>query len=401
MSATPSCGRPSPRRARGALGPGGLARTAGLALCASLLGCHGGGPKRPRSAEAVPVQVASAQVQTVPLSVRAVGNVQAYATVAVRPQVTGQLEAVHFTEGQEVKKGDLLFSLDARPFRAALAQAKAALTRDTVQADNAAADAKRYAGLVTKGYVTQQQFDAARAAAAAAAATVTADKAQVEVAQLNLAYCTIRSPIAGRTGSALVQAGNLVQAAGADPLVVIAQLQPIYVSFSVPERELPRIRAHAGDALRVSVRPSGEQAEPRPESIDLARADAQGTLTFIDNAVNPSTGTIMLKARFDNADEALWPGEFVDTQLAIGQRAGAVVIPSEAIENGQNGTYVYVVPTNHKVEVRSVTVGTTDAHQAVIEKGLAAGEVVVTDGQLRLNAGTQVTIKSPEKAAAP
>jgi len=349
----------------------------------------------------VPVQVASAQVQTVPLSVRAVGNVQAYATVAVRPQVTGQLEAVHFTEGQEVKKGDLLFTLDARPFRAALAQAKAALTRDTVQADNAAADAKRYAGLVTKGYVTQQQFDAARAAAAAAAATVTADKAQVEVAQLNLAYCTIRSPIAGRTGSALVQAGNLVQAAGADPLVVIAQLQPIYVSFSVPERELPRIRAHAGDALRVSVRPSGEQAEPRPESIDLARADAQGTLTFIDNAVNPSTGTIMLKARFDNADEALWPGEFVDTQLAIGQRAGAVVIPSEAIENGQNGTYVYVVPTNHKVEVRSVTVGTTDAHQAVIEKGLAAGEVVVTDGQLRLNAGTQVTIKSPEKAAAP
>jgi membrane fusion protein, multidrug efflux system len=378
----------------------GLGCALGIALSLSTTGCdHGSAQAAPKpEAQRVPVTVAPVQVKTVPLSVRAVGNVQAYSTVAIRPQVTGQLESVHFQEGQEVKAGDLLFNLDSRPFEAALAQAKAALARDTVQAQNAAADAKRYASLVSKDYVTAQQADTARATAAAAAATVTSDEAQVKTAQLNLAYCTIRSPIAGRTGSLLVQPGNLVEAAGANPLVVIAQLQPIYVTFSVPEQDLAEIRARAADAMPVSVTPSGIEPELAQET-GASVAGAQGKLTFIDNTVSASTGTIMLKAEFPNADELLWPGEFVDTVLTIGQRQGAMVVPSEAIENGQEGTYVYVVASNQTVQQRPVSVGATDARQAVIEKGLSEGESVVTDGQLRLVSGASVSIKANEKAA--
>jgi len=382
-------------RARSRFGLAGM----GIAVALALGGCERAVPAGAKAGpQTVPVSVATVEAKTVPLSVRAVGNVQAYSTVAVRPQVTGQLESVHFKEGQEVAKGDLLFTLDSRPFEAALAQAKAALARDTVQAQNAEADAKRNAVLVTKEYVTQQQFENTRAAAAAAAATVTADQALVKAAQLNLAYCTIRSPISGRTGSLLVQAGNLVQAGGPDPLVVIAQLQPIYVSFSVPEQDLSAIRAHAADSLRVSAEPSGLPPELASEN-GVAVASAEGKLTFIDNSVSASTGTIMLKALFPNTDEMLWPGEFVDTVLTLGERQGALVVPSEAIENGQAGTYVFVVGKDQTVAQRQVTVGATDAHQAVIEKGLSAGEVVVTDGQLRLTPGAHVAVKLAEQLA--
>ena len=365
-----------------------------VAVVLAFLACSKG--QQQQGFGAVPVTVAKVQQKNVPLNIRAIGNVEPITSVTVRAQVGGVLQRVAFSEGQEVKKGDLLFEIDPRPLQAALAQAEALIKRDQANAQDAEATAKRYAALVKKEYVTQQQAENAEAQAAALRAAAAADQAALQQARLNLAYAQIRSPVSGRTGSLLVHAGNVVKA-NDDKLVVIDQLQPIYVAFSVPEQILPQIRARGVSAkLPVSAAPAtttpGASAEQRASGA-MAQERQSGTLTFVDNAVDLQTGTIRLKATFTNKDEVLWPGQFVDVQLTLGEQQGAVVAPAEAVQRGQNGEYVFVVKSDQTVESRAVTVSRSDPHEAVIEKGLQPGETVVTDGQLRLQQGMKVQIK--------
>jgi membrane fusion protein, multidrug efflux system len=364
-----------------------------LVLCLLAVACKGRAGQQPgQQGEGVPVTVAQVEKKTVPQQVNAIGTVEPMQHVQVRAQVGGTIVAVHFREGQEVNKDDPLFTIDPRPHQAALAQAQSAVLRDRAKLIDAEALARRYEELAKKEYVTQQQADSARAEAAAMKATVGADEAAVEQARLNLAYCNIRSPVAGRTGSVLVHLGNVVKANDV-ALVVIDQMQPIYVSFAVPERVLPQIRAREGEELPVSARLSDQRPGEVPEAGAIRGEAQQGVLTFIDNAVNSVTGTILLKATFANKDEALWPGSFAMATLTVGELRDAVVAPSQAVQRGQQGHYVFVVKQDGTVESRPVTVSLQDERQAVIEKGLAPGEVVVTDGQLRLAPGSRVQVK--------
>ncbi len=363
---------------------------AGRAFAVTFLAC-GMACSRAQKApapELVPVRVGTVVAKSVPVQIRNVGSVQPYNTVAVRALVNGEILQVHFREGQDVRKGELLFTIDPRPYEAALAQAQGALARDRAQLENAEADVKRYADLVKKDYVTQQQYDSVRANSQAYAATVRADEASVDRARLDLGYCSIRSPLDGRTGVVMVQAGNVVKANDAT-LVTINQVAPVYVAVAVPERDLPEIRRR--------------QAEGRlpvdAEDPSTGRLLSRGELTFIDNAVDRTTGTITLKATFLNADRVLWPGEFVNALITLSTLTGAVVAPQGAVQTGQQGTYVYVLKADQTVEPRPVAVGRTLADGAVIDKGLAAGERVVTDGQLRLRPGSKVEILEAEKAA--
>ena len=364
-----------------------------LALAAALSACKGGGKQQgPPGGEGVPVTVAQVERKTVPQQVTAIGTVEPIRNVQVRTMVGGELTAAHFQEGQEVRKGDVLFTIDPRPYQAALAQAHAAVLRDRAKLADAEATARRYDLLSKKEYVTQQQAESARAEAASMKATVAADEAALEQARLNLLYCTIRSPVTGRTGSLLVHPGNVVKANDAT-LVVIDQMQPIYVSFAVPERVLPQIRARQGEQMPVSARNSDQKPGEAPEAGAIRGESEQGVLTFVDNAVNTVTGTIRLKATFANKDEALWPGSFVMATVTLGEQRDAVVAPTQAVQRGQQGQYVFVVKQDGTVESRAVTVSTQDERQSVIEKGLAPGEVVVTDGQLRLAPGARVQVK--------
>jgi len=351
----------------------------GALLIGSAAGCSRANKAAPP--ETVPVRVGTVQQKAVPLQVRNVGSVQAYTAVAIRAQVTGEIMQVHFREGQDVRKGDPLFSIDPRQYQAALAQAQAALARDRAQWANAEADVKRYEGLVKKDYVTRQQYDSIRTNVEAIGATVRADEASVDRAKLDLGYCSIRSPIDGRTGSVMIQVGNVVKANDV-PLVAINQVVPIYVAFSVPERELPEIRRRqAMGSLAVDAQ------EPA-----MGQPIARGQLTFVDNTVDRATGTIALKATFANADRVLWPGEFVDAVLTLSVDPRAIVAPPGAVQNGQQGTYAYVVKADATVESRPVKVARNAADGIVIEQGLSAGERVVTDGQLRLSPGAKVEI---------
>lgn len=358
-----------------------------LAAIAALSACSenaSGKPAAKGAVVAVPVTVSDVVLKTIPVQLRAIGNVQAYSTVSVKSQVEGTLARVYFTEGQEVKKGASLFLIDPRSFEAALRQAEATLARDMAQAANARLDERRFADLYKEGGVSQQQYDQARTNAAALEATVQADRSAVEAARLQLGYCSIRSPIDGRTGSLLVHQGNLVKANDADhPLVVINKIRPIYVSFSVPEQELPEIRRHMSlGSLEVEAITIGQDGrQPR------------GTLTFVDNAVDRATGTVELKATFPNSDNALWPGQFVNVVLTLTVQPNAVVAPSRALQTGQQGAYVFVVKPDLTVESRPVVVQRTVEQESVIEKGLAPGERVVTDGQVRLVPGAKVDIK--------
>jgi multidrug efflux system membrane fusion protein len=344
----------------------------------------------------VPVTVAKVKLKNVPLNLHAIGNVEPIHSVTVRPQVGGLLQRVGFSEGQEVKKGDLLFEIDPRPLQAALAQAVALLARDRANQHDAEATARRYAALVKKEYVTQQQAENAEAQALALKSALAADEAAVQNAKLSLAYAQIRAPVSGRTGSLLMHAGNVLKVTD-DKLVVIDQLQPIYVSFSVPEQMLPQVRARgAASKLAVEAAPALGDKSGNPEqkaSGAIAGETQKGVLTFVDNTVDLQTGQIRLKATFANRDESLWPGQFVDVTLTLGEQQGALVAPAEAVQHGQNGEYVFVVKADHTVESRPVTVSRSDQHEAVIEKGLQAGETVVTDGQLRLQQGSKVQIK--------
>ena len=332
-------------------------------------------------AETVPVRIGQVVQKPVALQIRNVGTVQAYTAVTVRALVAGEIMQVHFREGQDVGKGDLLFTIDPRPYQAALAQAEAALARDRAQEANAAADAQRYEDLVAKDYVTRQQYDGVIANQKALGATVRSDEAALERARLDLAYCSIRSPIDGRTGAVMVQVGNIVKSNDAT-LVAINQVVPIYVSFAVPERDLAEIRKRQAQG-KLTV-----QAEDAATNQPISR----GELTFVDNTVDRATGTIILKATFANPDRALWPGEFVNAVLTLATDQKAVVAPTSAIQNGQQGTYAYVVKADQTVESRPVTVARNAPEGAVIAKGLAPGETVVTDGQLRLSPGAKVEV---------
>jgi membrane fusion protein, multidrug efflux system len=362
----------------------------GIAVVA-FIACSKKDPRAGAAPEAAPVSVAQVAQQDVPVEVRAIGHVEPSTTVAVKARVGGQVTRVGFREGQDVRRGDLLFQIDPRPYQAALAQARAQLERDRAIARNAEQDVKRYTELVEKDYVTREQYDATRANAAAALATAKADEAAVQNAELQLSYCTVTSPISARTGSVLVYPGNMVKGNDDNPLVVLNQIQPVLVSFSVPESALGEIRARLrpGEKMKVSAAPSG------------GRSGAQtGDLTFLNNAVDPGTGTIVLKGTFVNENEALWPGEFVDVVLTLGVEPSAIVVPSAAVQTGQAGQFVWVVKKDLTVESRPVTVARTQGPLSIVAKGLEAGERVVTDGQLRLAPGTKVEIRSLEGKAA-
>jgi len=341
--------------------------------------------ERPDPHPPVSVAVASVGRTAVPYEIGATGVVEPLQTVAVESQVGGVLTKVAFTEGEEVREGQVLFQIDSRPYEAALQQARATLAKDEAQAMNAQRDAARYQALVKKDYVTQSQADQAQATAQALAASVKADSAAVENAKLNLDYTTIRAPISGRTGGLLVHLGNLVRANSSTPLVIINQIRPILVRFAVPQRDLPDIQHYsAGNQLTVGATP-GE---------DSAAAPVKGTLSFVDNNVDTTTGTVMLKARFENRTGTLWPGQFVTVDLQLFVQHDALVVPSQAVMAGQDGSYVFVVDQAGTAQQRPVTVGRTVGNTAIIAKGLTFGERVVTDGQSRLSPGAKVDIRS-------
>jgi membrane fusion protein, multidrug efflux system len=344
----------------------------------------------PRKKMAVPVTVGTAVEKNVPVQIKAIGNVEAFSSVSVKAQLEGEVAIVHFKEGQEVKAGDMLFTIDPRPFEVALKQAEANLAKDRAQLMNARRQVERYGSVAQKGFVSQEQYDQIGSNADALEATVKADEAAVENTRLKLAYCFIKSPIDGVVGSIRVNKGNLMKANDNDrPMVLINQVKPIYVSFSVPERYLPEIRNRmAQNKLEVQAVIAGDAGKP-----------LQGQLAFIENAVDMNTGSIPLKASFTNTDKALWPGQFVKLTLTLAIQPEAIVIPSQAIQAGQQGRYVFVVKDDSTVEYRPVVPGETLDGETVIIQGVAPGERVVTDGQLRLAAGSlvQPAENSPKK----
>ncbi len=376
--------RALPPHRRGPAATGCLALLlASLVLNTSCSGGRANGkPGQPSFFPAVPVMVGTATQKTVPVEVRAIGNAEAYSTVTVRSQVEGQLERIHFREGQEVKKGDLLFRIDSRPFEATLRQAEANLARDTAQAKNARSQAERNNKLYEAGIVSRDQFDRFRTDADALDAAVRADKAAVENAKIQLSYCSIYSPVDGLTGSLLVHEGNVVKANDAS-LVVINRLSPIYVTFSVPEQYFSEIKKRQMQGrLKVRAMIPGEETRP-----------ARGQLSFLNNLVDSATGTILLKGIFVNEDRRLWPGQFVNVLLTLSLRPNATVVPHQAVQTGQTGQYVFVVKNDLTVELRPVTAGETFEGDTEVEKGLRPGERVVTDGQLLLYPGAKVEIK--------
>jgi len=362
------------------------ARLSVFAFCilhsAFLLSACSGTKQKPRD-EAIPVTVAKVEQKAMPMQIRAIGTVQPISTVAVRALVGGQLTRVYFREGDDVRRGQALFTIDPRPYAAAMAQATANLARDQANDRNAQSEAARYADLVKKDYVTKEEYEKITSGAEAAKAVVAADRAAVENARLQLAYCNITSPIDGRTGSLMVHAGNIVHANDTNPLVVINQVTPVYVQFAIPETQLGDFRARGGINVPVSAAPQKGGA-----------AIGAGRLTFIDNAVDSTTGTITLKALFPNQNRALWPGQFVTVAVTLQERPDAVVVPSQAVQTGQRGQYVYVVKEDRSVEMRPVRVADSVDQQSIIESGVNPGETVVTDGQLRLTPKSHVDVKN-------
>jgi multidrug efflux system membrane fusion protein len=339
-----------------------------------------------RGPVAIPVAVAAAVQQSIPVRLQAIGNVEAFSTVALKARVDGQIVAVNFTEGQEVKKGDVLFRIDPRPYQATLRQAEANALRDAAARDQARSQERRYQELLDKNFVSKEAYAQIATNAQVAEANAKASQAALENAQLNLAYCTIASPIDGYTGKVLLQAGNLVKANDVNPLVVINQVKPVYVNFAVPEQQLPTVRKYmALGALAVEANAGADTVL------------AQGRLIFVDNAVDPSTGTIRMRAQFDNRDTSLWPGQFVNVSLHLYDQSDAILIPARAVQTGPGGSYVYVVKADMTAELRKVTVERGEGERAVV-KGLAGGERVVTRGALRLAPGARVEIR-PEAEA--
>jgi multidrug efflux system membrane fusion protein len=402
-----------------------LARTSLLALASTavLAACSKTAQKPP--AMEVPVVVAPAARANVPFEVQANGVVTPVSYSAITAQVDGIITHVYFREGQDVDKGAMLFQIEARPYQAAYQQALANLARDRVTNENAQKEVARYETLVKEDYVTQEQADQQKATAGAAAATVQADEAAVETAKFNLDNTKIRAPIAGRTGGLLVREGNVVHAGTATPLVLINQISPILVRFPVPSTDLPLIQKYGGSGqLPVTAMPGGARqtaqdtaggppglaggdASPEqtsgvdPSAVNLLAQipPARGTLYFIDNSVDTLTGTVMLKASFPNPEKSLWAGQFVSTTLHLFDEKNALVVPSEAVVTGQQGTYVYVIDSANTAQQRKVSVERTHGNVAVITAGLRDGERVVRTGQSRLNVGAKVRIASAADSA--
>lgn len=340
-----------------------------------------GGPQGP-----VPVTVARVTQQSVPVRIQAVGAAEAYATVAIKARVDGQIVDVRFREGQEVRSGSVLFNLDPRPFDAALKQAEANHQRDLAQQAQAQRQEARYLELLEKNFISKEGYAQYKTGAETAGAAVLASKAALENARLQLEYTTIRAPIDGYTGRIQIQKGNLVKANDAAPLVVLNQVHPINVSFAVPEQALSSVRRQmVAGPLQVEATPP-DAAKP-----------VVGKLVFIDNAVDTTTGTIKLKALFENRDDALWPGQFVTVSLRLFEGKDALTVPSRAVQTGPNGQYVFVVKPDMSVEVRPVTVQRSEGDLAVISTGLSKAEQVVTQGQLRLSPGAKVVVKGGER----
>jgi multidrug efflux system membrane fusion protein len=375
-----------------------FAAAAALTLLAAG-GCGGGDAKAAAGTKgalppAVPVTVGQAMVKTMPVEIAVIGRVEPLQTVAVRAQVGGQLLRVAFQEGQDVDKGALLFAIDPRPYQAALDSARARLARDQAVSQKADADVRRYTDLVAKEYVTKEQFEQTQATAQSLRATLLEDRAAVESSRLQLEYCTIHAPISGRTGSLNAHAGNLIKPNDDTPMVVIHQIRPIYVGFAVPESKLPEIKR----------RQEQRQLEVTAAAPDTGAAPSRGELTFVDNQVDRTTGTILLKATFQNQDRSLWPGQFVNVVLTLARQPAALVVPARAVQNGQRGQFVFVVKQDSTVEPRPIEVDRTVGAEAVVARGLAPGERVVTDGQIRLAPGVRVLDQSgpgPQPAPSP
>ena len=372
---------------------GSFRRGGAFLACASvsliLSGCNDlgraeGAAAPPAGPPPVPVTLARVVRKPMPLQLQAIGTVEASSSVAVRSQITGELTSVNFKEGEDVRQGQVLFTLDRRPLEAALKQAQANLDRDSAQAANAGAQAKRSQELAARGIATREQVETTSTTAAALEATVGADRAAVENATVQLQYATIVAPISGRTGVLMVHPGNLVRANDPTPLVVINQVSPVQVSFGIPERQLAELKKHlALGTLRVEARPPGDEAQP-----------AIGQISFVDNAVDATTGTIRVKGTFANGDRRLWPGQFVNVVTLLATDPQAIVLPSVAIQVGQEGSYVFVVKSDQTVDLRPVVVARTNGAEAVVESGVQDGETVVTDGQIRLVPGSRISDKS-------
>ncbi|MDA8174863.1 MAG: efflux RND transporter periplasmic adaptor subunit [Nitrospiraceae bacterium] len=350
-----------------------------LIAASAFTGCDKKSAPKPK-AMVVPVIAAVSSAKDVPVTVTAIGNAESMQTVQIKSMVNGQIKKVYFTEGQNVRKGQMLFLIDPRPFEAALAQAEATLARDSAQAKYWQEEQKRYGLLVKKDYVAKEQFDQVSSNAAAQDALVKADQANVENAKVQLAYCYIKSPLDGKTGSILIQGGNVVKANDV-PILTIDKISPIYVSFSVNQQYLDQIKKYmSAGVLKVKAYPAGESA---PE---------EGRLVFINNVVDTSTGTVLLKAEFPNKNGRLWPGQFLNVSLYLYTLKNAVVVPSSTVQTGQKGEYVFVISPDMAAQVRPVKTGISYKGYTVIQSGLSANEKVVTDGQSRLMPGVKVKI---------
>jgi len=363
---------------------------AAAALCLAALAACSRADGKDAKRRAVPVLAAEARNMTVPILVQAVGNVEAYASVSVKPQVTGAIAKQLVRDGQDVVEGQPLFIIDQRTYQASLHQAQAQLQKDQAQAAKAEDDMRRFQTLFDQGVVSRDQLEQMQTNAHALRASLALDRAQVEQARLQLEYATIRAPISGRAGHVLVQIGNVVGKSNDDrTLLVINQIEPVFVTFAVPEAHLPAIqKMSAQGPLAVEAR-SGEG-----ETLDLGR------LTSIDNSVDKTTGTIRLKAEFPNRDRRLWPGQFVRAFLKLGQRENAVVVPAQAVQNGANGQFVFVVKDDLTVDMREVASTPVQDQQTIIDRGVKAGEKVVIDGQIMLVPGAAVEIRHGPAAGA-
>jgi membrane fusion protein, multidrug efflux system len=358
-----------------------LVTAVGLSLLSACVGTKAApGPPPP-----VPVLAATVEQKNVPIRVHAIGTVEAYSMVSVKTQITGELTGVFFKEGEDVHKGQLIFTLDKRPLEAELNRSQSNLAKDEAAAANARLQQHRYEALFKAGVVSKEQYDQLESSAQAADAAVAADKAAVENAKVQLIYCSIYSPINGRTGNLIVHQGNMIKANDVPSLVNINQVEPIYVTFTVPQQYFAEVTQFA-------------RTGNLPVEADIpndTHGAVKGKLSFIDNQVDSTTGTIKLKGVFVNGDRRLWPGQFVDAYLTLKTQANALVIPSQAIQNGQQGTYVYVIKDDNTVEARPITASETQNQgEVIVQKGLAVGERIVTDGQMRLVPGSKVQVKS-------
>jgi multidrug efflux system membrane fusion protein len=340
----------------------------------------------------VPVTVAAVVRKPMPLQLHAIGTAEPHSTIAVRTQISGELTSINFREGDDVQAGQLLFTLDRRPLEAALREAESNLERDLALAANARAQANRYQDLTRRGIASREQLDLFTAQAEALDATVAADRAAVEHAKVQLEYSTIRSRVGGRAGALMAHVGNVVRAGDPAPLVVINQIVPIYVSFAIPERQLTEVRRYLrAGPVHVAARPPEEPGPP-----------ALGRITFIDNAVDPTTGTIRLKGTFANEDRRLWPGQFLEVTLTLTTEADAIVVPTVAVQSGPDGHHVFIVTSEGTAALRVVKVARTVGTETTIARGLSEGETVVTDGHIRLLPGAPISVRTdPTHRVAP